>query len=270
MRILDPTTIELTSVDLASIRQESLKYAVPIVETPKPPSGVRELTHYHPDWGKSPNVGRTQQLRIDRARYAKLEDSFRVRLQRSWRRMQSGDLTQPDFAKWFNQELHQFQVASYLLGKRAGGDFSTKLTQEEKRWLHGQHSSELRYFQNLLKNGRRVMRLDQRLDLYALGSFGIYARGYLEAIEKKAPDTKWDYRLSDSEHCDDCVKKRKLCIELGGFTLKKLLEVGLPSEKCACLHRCRCYLVEMVDGRSAKVFRTRSTSFKWLRSRIEP
>lgn len=267
MRLLAPNIVELTTVDLASssLRSKALSLQQPIVEPRQnTPSGVRELTHFHPDWAQSP-VNPTQQLRIDRARYAKLEDSFRLRLQRAWRRAQSGELSVKEFNRWFSQELHKFQVASFVLGKRAAGDFSNTISPDEKRWLHGQHSTELRYFQDIVKNGRRVMRLDHRLDLYALGSFSIYARGFLETVEKKDPGGKWDWELSDAEHCIDCVRKFRLSQEEGGFTLKRLFEVGLPSEKCVCGHKCKC---ELSRG-NWRVFRTRPTGYNQFHGRMK-
>lgn len=210
---------------------------------------------------------RAQQLRVDRARYSKLEDHFRIRVQRAMANWEAQTLSSGDLIKWFSRELYQFQLAAFVLGRRSGGDLRSDLTVEERNWLHGQHSQELKWFRRFITNGPNVMPARVRADLYALGSFSIYCYGYVLALPA---DKRWHYRLSPAEHCQDCVRKARLSAERGGLTRDELLAIGLPSTKCACGHRCRCFLeeVEPEAGSLKRVTRKRSTSFNWLRDRM--
>ena len=212
----------------------------------------------------NPSLTKAQQQTVDRRRYAQMERKFRLRLQTYIRQWMADDLKGEDLVKIFSKELYSFQESSIILGKRSAGSKDNHLHLKEAKYLHGQHAAEVKRFKKMIVVGKNRMPLNIRADLYALGSFSLYCFGF---ITQSPPGTKWRYKLSKAEHCVDCVRKYKLSESKSGLTVEELVEIGLPSEKCRCGHRCQCFLVR--EDTEEKVKRSSPTSFKWISSRIK-
>ena len=197
-------------------------------------------------------------IRVSRQKYAQAEDSFRLRVQNQLQSFLSKDLTEKQFEAIFEKELREFHLKMYSLGKHAIGKASKSISVEEKRWLHGQHSLDMRHMHKFIRDmrqGKGRMKYDHRMDLYALGGTSIYFRA---AVYASDPGSRWSWDLSDAEHCLDCVNRNKKSEDIGGFTREQILgKVGTPGQYTRCMHRCRCGLSLLGDS----LVRLRPTSF---------
>lgn len=236
------------------------------IETVELAEGLRKVGGgaYHP----KPKVARTQDvhqvLRVERARWANQEDSFRKQVQRLLADFENEKITDGELIKTFSRHLYRFQVTAFMLGKRTAGNFSNSLSEAEKRHLHGQHSSEMKFFHSFVKTMKTKggkMRYDHRADLYALGGYSVYLRGVLSGLPD-VENIRWGWKVnSEKENCTGCLFRQSESERLEGFTTKDLLgKVGLPSEKTPCGHRCGCEIFP--HGFSLPTRRTRPTSFK--------
>lgn len=227
------------------------------------PGGLKPK-HINVDHVRHPN--QDQRFMVDRARYARSEDEFRVSCQQLLDRFQNQEFSPRQFRLKFSKEIGDFYDRMYLLGKTSVGG-SIELTLEEKRWLHGQHSLDMRYFNNFLRDmskGAGKMSYSHRMDLYALGGSSMYFRG---AVYSSRTTDRWFWMLSPAEHCRDCLRNAQKSEMSGGFTRKQLLgKVGVPGQYVICHHRCRCGL-QLRKGVSLS--RIRPTSFKHVQ-RIMP
>jgi hypothetical protein len=205
-----------------------------------------------------------QRIRVERARYAQIEDSFRIHVNNAIIGLRSGNIEPQAFLKQFSSDLRKFQNRMYIQGKRTSGDISNSLSEEERRWLHGQHSSEMKYMHNFMRtmqvNGGR-MRYDQRADLYALGGYSIYLRGVISGIPGVI-NLRWLWTLNlRAEHCPDCVNRHYHSRALHGVPTDVLIkDWGMPGERTQCLSRCRCSIQPI--GLRIPTERTRPTSFR--------
>lgn len=211
-----------------------------------------------------------QARRVERARYARLEDGFRVWVQRHYKRFTDGDIGVAEFYTGMKNELYQFHLRMYVLGRRAVGRTDHKLDESELKMLHGVHSSEMRYFNGFLRDyltGGGKMPFHHRLDLYALGGYSTYLRGAIMALPG-AYLTKWKWIVNhEAEHCPTCIKNEEESNEQGGFTLKEIIEErGFPGEKTICMNRCRCHL-EPEDA-SVLLPRTRPVSYRHVEKKL--
>lgn len=209
-----------------------------------------------------------QILRIERARYAKLETDFRMDLQRMAPQLLSGELSERQFIKRFGAKLYDFQVYMYMQGRRTAGNKSNRINKTEARWLHGQHSQEMKWlhgFTRRIRTGTGKMDPLINMDLYGLGGYSIYLRGVI-AGTPDSMNQRWGWKVNPrSEHCPDCLRLEELSARIGGFTTYMILhKTGVPGEKVQCLHRCTCHL-ELIGGHIPLV-RTRPTSFKYIRT----
>jgi hypothetical protein len=152
----------------------------------------------------------------------------------------------------------------YILGRRAVGNLSSTLSKEEQAYLHGQHSIDMRFLHNFVRDvvdGKGKMRYDLRADLYGLGGYSIYLFGAVNSVV----DGRWEWEINlGKESCPDCIENWKASMKEGGFTTQRLKEVGLPGTK-RCLHRCRCGL-SLIGG--PRLARTRSTRIDHIKDQI--
>jgi len=211
---------------------------------------------------------RAQTFRVERARYAKAEDAYRIRLQKLVDDYLGRRIGAQELVATVREDMYAFYARMYVLGRRAVGNVSTTLSREEQAWLHGQHSLDMRYFHKFLSdmgNQRGRMPYTQRMDLYGLGGYSAYLMGAIRSL----PDwetQRWEWEVNPvAEHCEDCVQRGIESKRKGGFLGKELLVVGLPGmQKCG--HRCRCGL-RLVGGRRS-LLRTRSTQYAQIKGRI--
>jgi hypothetical protein len=184
----------------------------------------------------------------EKARYTRLEKQFRQELKRAWERVKpENERSLREFERWFKRKLQEYQAETYLIAKRIRGDY-TPLTQEELRFLHGRYSEQMKYFRRFIEDvraGRGRMNYALRLDLYAKDLWGIYQsafwRGQVYTVGRR-----YLWKLSEAEHCEDCVKRAAESQAKGGYTWEELVELGLPGEgKTRCLNNCKCTIVEV-------------------------
>lgn len=220
--------------------------------------------HYIP----RPKAVRSEQpaqvFRVERARYASTENAFRRYSQRQLDLYLRGDVTERTFLKEYSHELYRYQTKVFMLGRRSAGRIDSALTDADRKYLHGQHSQEMKFFHNFVKDMRTHSgRMDyrHRMDLYALSGHSLYIRGSVQAMPEVA---RWLWIVNIlAEHCEDCLARERLSREQQGFTVEELeTTIGYPGERTRCGNRCRCTL----RGRRAKfqIPRTRPTAFKHL------
>lgn len=204
-----------------------------------------------------------QKFRTERVRYAHAENAFRRQLQADFAKLESFDMPLKEFYSRFSERIYKHQVKMYLLGRRAAGRQDTKLSEADRRMLHGAHSRQMKYFNGFIrdwagKTGR--MRKDHRLDMYGTSGYSIYLRGAVAGLPGGGV-MRWHWIVNEeAEHCDDCIKRAEKSRKQGGFTVQELEEMGYPGEKTICKTRCRCHL-DPVPVR-LRLPRTRPTSFK--------
>jgi hypothetical protein len=225
--------------------------------------GVRKGPHKRPP---SRNRAKRQSDRrsIERKRYGVLEDNFRIYCQNALKDIKENDYDEKSIRR-FSKALYDYQTRQYMLGRKTGGSNLLSLSEEEKRYLHGQHAMEMKYFRRFvraMRSGTTKMPEEQRIDLYGLGGYSIYLRGFLSSYPN-AKDLLFLWDLGVAEHCEDCVKRFFESRAKGGYTVKDLFgRVGLPSEKTRCRHRCKCKI--RVKGTKMNIDRTRPTNFKHI------
>jgi hypothetical protein len=203
-------------------------------------------------------------FRVERIRYAKAENSFRRALQSDFTKLESFDLSLKEFYSRFNKRLYKHQVKMYLLGRRAAGRVDTKLSESERKMLHGQHSRQMKFFKGFVKDwagDSGKMNKAHRLDMYGTSGYAVYLRGAVAGLPK-GHTMRWEWVVNEeAEHCDDCVDRARKSKLQNGFSIEELEAMGYPGEgKTKCLTRCRCH----VKPTSVKLRlpRTRPTSFK--------
>ena len=202
-------------------------------------------------------------IRAERARSANLETGMRRRCQALLARYEAGRIERKDFIQTFSTELYRFQVQMYVSGRRSAGRFDNVLGKDEIAMLHGQHSREMKFFHNFVRDidaGKGRMKYAHRMDLYALGGYSVYMRGaVLNFPNAEQMRWEWDY-TPEAEHCDTCIRNHEDSKVQGGFTLKEILEVrGFPGERTICGNRCRC-AIRPKRGR-LRTKRTRPTGY---------
>lgn len=205
-----------------------------------------------------------QVYRVERSRLAAYEDAFRKDIQRLWTRVQTREITLAQMSKIFSNDLYVFQTKMYQLGKRTLGDFRNVLTLDDLRVLHGQHAHEMRWFKGMVKQIRAhetVMPIPHRMDLYALGGYSVYLRGAMSVLPD---DIRWGWRVNpEKEHCNGCLWRQEESRRTNGFSVNDLFgEIGLPTEKTPCRHRCGCEIYPI--GIDVRLNRTRPTAFSYV------
>lgn len=164
-------------------------------------------------------------------------------MQTRWRNYQAGEITQEELTGWFRSKLVQSQSNAFLAGKRARGDFSP-LTDNERAYLHGQYSKQMRYWYKFMRDystGKGVMPYRRRADLYAKSLYGLFQR----ALFNRA-NAHYEWLLGKAEHCSGCVHRAAASKARGGYTLAELEKMGFPGEgKTPCGNSCQCRLREI-------------------------
>ena len=185
-----------------------------------------------------------------KTRYWKVERHFRRELKQRWAEV---DVDNPRhlrrFENWFRKRLREVQREAYVLGKQARGDY-TPLSLAEMRYLHGQHSQQMKYFKRFMddvRHRRGRMAYALRLDLYGKDLYGIYQRAFWGG-QVYTVGRRYIWRLSDAEHCEDCVQRHWESKAKGGYTWEELDKLGLPGEgKTRCLNNCKCWIEEVAE-----------------------
>ena len=185
-----------------------------------------------------------------KARFWQVERDFRRELKQRWAQVDTANLRElSQFENWFRRQLPERQRQAYLLGKQARGDY-TPLTEKELRYLHGQHSQQMKYFRRFMedvRNRRGRMDYGRRLDLYGKDLYGIYQHAYW-AGQVYTVGRRYIWRLSDAEHCEDCVRRHWESKAKGGYTWEELEKLGLPGEgKTRCRNNCKCWIEEIAE-----------------------
>jgi hypothetical protein len=231
----------------------------------KPNKGGIRYSHEHVKVSQPNTRSADQAFAVNRAHYATLEDSFRVECQAFLNRFQNGELSSRQATLQFSKNLSDFYGKMYALGKASVGN-RLPLSLQEKRWLHGQHASDMKYFHRFVKQmsrGEGRMKYEHRMDLYALGGTSSYYRG---AVASSNKTDRWYWMMSEAEHCKDCLRNSAESVQMGGFRREDLMgRVGVPGQKTRCGHRCRCGLV-MRRGRALP--RIRPTSFRHVETML--
>ena len=261
----------LTETDIfqkVPIEKVELDRSYFLIELADKHKGLRKLVgHHKPAARKNFAPNEDERFRIERARYARLEDQFRVQCSNMIRSYLSGHISQRQLVKNFSSQLSQFQVSMYLQGKRTSGIMSVALSNEERSWLHGQHSLEMKYFHGFMRdvaNGSGKMDYQKRMDLYGVGGYSLYLRGVIAATPDLA-NALWTWNLNArAEHCQECVRRHWYSRSVKGVSTKYLLKNwGLPGERTPCGNMCRCGCSTIGDDHT--LTRTRPTSFTHLK-----
>lgn len=226
-------------------------------------SGLRKNPH-RPSLGRNKTDVPLQNVRIERARYAKVEDAFRGYLQRLMRGYIGGKVDRETLLREFSTNLHKFQSVAYNQGRRTAGDVSDKLTDADMKYLHGQHSLEMRYFHKFVRQidaGKGRMPYKIRMDLYGLSGWTLYVRGFVRSLDGgRGMRFHWIRNIL-AESCPDCVKREAISKEIGGFTVAQLEgRIGYPGQYTRCGSRCQCRLEPAMLGFPLR--RTRPVTFK--------
>lgn len=230
-------------------------------------SGIRKHTggRFQPRLKTVASNDPAQIIRVERARYATTEITFRRFIQNHFRNFTDGSISYSEFYDSFSKELYRFEVRMYMLGRRVAGNYSNQLSEGERKLLHGRHATEMRFFNGFLRDylqARGKMPYAQRLDLYALDGYGLYTLGAIVSLPNAATE-RFDWLTNpEAEHCDDCIYREAKSKQQQGFTLSEILEgwVGIPGQKTKCGNRCRCGL-KCRSGRPLPLMRTQSTAF---------
>ncbi len=200
-----------------------------------------------------PAIKRTPVAERTRAQVA--EEDFRVELQRQGNRYQAQQITEEEFTQWFSRRCIRAQSQAFHAGKRYRGDYSP-LNQEEVKFLHGQHSQQMKYFRKMLKaykDGTAKMPFLQRLDLYGLDTYAIFLKALYGNADALA---RFFWRLGNAEHCNGCIWRATESLRRGGFTKAELDgDIGYPGDgHTECINHCECELVEAGGKRVGKRF----------------
>ncbi len=188
-------------------------------------------------------------------RYFRIEKVFRETLQAHWTKVEQGEWTLDQFRDWFAENLPYYQVYVYMLGQRARGDWTYQLDEQDRRYLHGQYSVQMRYLTRFLSDvahGRGRMDYRRRLDLYAKDLYGLMMHSYWHG-QTYTVGRRYVWHLTTDvngrpvEHCVDCVKRAQRS-RVQPYTWKELTKLGLPGEgKTRCLNNCRCWIEEISE-----------------------
>ncbi|GIV22135.1 MAG: hypothetical protein KatS3mg023_3886 [Armatimonadota bacterium] len=211
------------------------------------PSGLGKVHREH-GWRVWAETQPAKSVGAEKARYTRLEKQFRQELKRAWERVNVADPSSlRQFEKWFKRRLQEYQAESFIIAKRVRGDY-TPLSEQELKYLHGKYSEQMKYFRRFMmdvRSGRGRMNYALRLDLYAKDLWGIYQSAYWRG-QVYTVGRRYLWKLSDAEHCEDCVKRAAESKAKGGYTWEELEQLGLPGEgKTRCLNNCKCTIVEV-------------------------
>jgi hypothetical protein len=196
-----------------------------------------------------------------RAAYTKLERAFRKELLGQWDKYESGQMTLEEFEGWFAVRQRETLVHAFALGLAGRGiRGKTRFTDDELRYLHGQYSQQMRYFNRFMRDvraGRGRMPYRQRLELYGRDLYGVFMTAWFAYGADRSHRFLW--RLSpDAEHCEDCVQRATESRAKGGYTYDELVTLGLPGTgKTRCLNNCRCWIEEITTGQKTTPRRLR-------------